>query len=613
MDLVLSYPYRSSYVRVGFMFSHKTIFAPKIKLFQSVQRFTTASTSAKINEFQVKERRSANYHPSVWDPKFIESVTTSYSYEFQGGELDNLKQEVRKLLKTTPQEYPSVMLKLIDSMQRLGVAYHFEEEIKDALNLAQFHDFSTADLYTTSLQFRLRRDHGCTIGSEVFNKFKDRDGNFKEGLSKDAEGLMSLYEASHYGMQCEIDLEAARTFSVKHLNSLTGKMEIELAEQIQQSLECPVRWRMPRLEARNFIDLYESDSSRNPLLLEFAKLDYNLVQSVHQQEVQELAKWWKDLGLKEKLSFSRDRLMENYLWAMGMVSESHFSNCRKGLTKFVCILSAIDDMYDIYGSIDELERFTDAVNRWDVRAVDDLPDYMKICYLAMFNFGNEIAYNVLRDHGLNAVSCVKEEWANLCGAYLVEARWFYSGFIPTLEEYLKNAWKSVGGPAAIAHAYLLLGSPITKTSLDSFKASSELIYWSSIITRLSDDLGTYKDEIMRGDVAKSIQCYMNERSVTEEQARDHIKGLVLESWRKLNETIAQNSHPTPMISMSLNMARTAHCIYQHGDGIGTSFGVTKDRLTSLIVDPIPIERLTHGEVRGRTHSYAVENTYSISK
>ncbi|KAF7140217.1 hypothetical protein RHSIM_Rhsim06G0155900 [Rhododendron simsii] len=378
-------------------------------------------------------------------------------------------------------------------------------------------------------------------------------------------------------MQCEIDLEAARTFSVKHLNSLTaGKMEIELAEQVQQSvLECPVPWRMPRLEARNFIDLYESDSARNPLLLEFAKLDYNLVQSVHQKEVQELSK--------------------------------------KGLTKFVCILSAIDDMYDIYGSIDELERFTDAVNRWDVRATDDLPEYMKICYLAMFNFGNEIAYNVLRDHGLNVVSFIKEEWANLCGAYLVEARWFYSGFIPTLEEYLKNAWKSVGGPAAIAHAYLLLGSPITKTSLHSFKASSELIYWSSIITRLSDDLGTSKDEIMRGDVAKSIQCYMNERSVTKEQARDHIKGLVRESWRELNETIAQNSHPAPMISMSLNMARTAHCIYQHGDGIGTSFGVTKDRLTSLIVDPIPIERLTHGEVRGRTHSYAAENAYSISK
>lgn len=47
--------------------------------------------------------------------------------------------------------------------------------------------------------------------------------------------------------------------------------------------------------------------------------------------------------------------------------------------------------------------------RWNVKATNDLPEYMKICYLAMFNFGNEIAYNVLRDHGLNVVPYVKEE------------------------------------------------------------------------------------------------------------------------------------------------------------------------------------------------------------
>lgn len=586
MEFVLTFPHPSY---VGLTFS------PKIKLFQPVQRFTVL---AKINEFQANERRSANYHPSVWDPKFIESLTTSYSYEFHGTKLDHLKQEARRLLKTTRD--PSVLLKLIDSIQRLGVAYHFEEEIKDSLSLVHFD--SCDNLYSTALQFRLLRDNGYPIGSEVFDKFKNRDGNFKEGLTKDAEGLLSLFEASHYGMQCETDLEAAKDFCVEHLKSRIGKMEIKLAQQVQQSLECPIRWRMPRLEARNFIDLYEWDSAKHPLLLELAKLDYNLVQSVHQREVQELAKWWMNLGLTKKLGFSRDRLMENYLWAMGIIFEPDFSNCRIGLTKFVCILSAIDDMYDIYGSLDELECFTDAVNRWNIEATDDLPEYMKICYLAMFNFGNEIAYDVLRDHGLNVVSYIKEQWENLCGSYLVEARWFYGGFIPTLDEYLKNAFKSVGGPPAIAHALLLLGSPLTKTSLDSFKASSDLIYWSSLITRLSDDLGTSKDEIMRGDVTKSIQCYMNNQNATEEQARDHIKGLMSYSWRKLNETIAQESHPKSMVSMSLNMARTAHCIYQHGDGIGTSFGVTKARLTSLIVDPIPIKR-------ERTPSYALEITY----
>ena len=82
------------------------------------------------------------------------------------------------------------------------------------------------------------------------------------------------------------------------------------------------------------------------------------------------------------------------------------------------------------------------------------------------------------------------QWANLCRSYLVEARWFYSGYIPTVEEYLENACISVGGPAAIVHAYILRECTLTKSSLDRFKNGSELIYWSSLITRLSDDLGT---------------------------------------------------------------------------------------------------------------------------
>lgn len=76
-------------------------------------------------------------------------------------------------------------------------------------------------------------------------------------------------------------------------------------------------------------------------------------------------RWWRELGFQETLTFSRDRLMENYLWAMGIVFEPQFTKCRIELTKFVCILTAIDDMYDIYGSLEELELFTDAVKRYN--------------------------------------------------------------------------------------------------------------------------------------------------------------------------------------------------------------------------------------------------------
>ncbi|XP_059664106.1 probable terpene synthase 9 [Cornus florida] len=533
-----------------------------------------------------EQRRSANYHPSIWDPKFIESLSTPYTYDFYGAKLEELKGETRRLLESTKDL--SMQLELIDSMQRLGVAYLFQEEIGKCISSIACWDATGGDLYTTALRFRLLRAHGYSISSDVFDKFRDRSrGRFLESLGDDVLGMLSLYEASHLGMHGEEDLEEAMNFSTKHLKSSIGKLEMGQAEQVQRSLDMPLYWRMPKSEARNFIDVYSVDDAKSPVLLELAKLDYNIVQSVYQKELKELSKWWRDLGFKEKLSFSRDRLMENYLWAMGTIFEPQFSKCRMGITKFVCLLTAIDDMYDIYGSLDELESFTDAVNRWDTNAMDDLPEYMKICYLAMFNFGNEIAYDGLKEHGLNTLPYIKEEWANLCGSYLIEARWFHSCYTPTFDEYSGNAWISVGGHAAIVHAYLLLAFPITKSSLDCFKLDSHEIYWSSLITRLSDDLGTSKAEMVRGDVAKSIQCYMIKEGVSEEEARDHIKGIIKCSWRKLNEGLRKfQPKSSSIVTMSLSMARTAQCIFQHGDGIGTSVGMTKHLLTSLIVTPI---------------------------
>lgn len=87
-------------------------------------------------------------------------------------------------------------------------------------------------------------------------------------------------------------------------------------------------------------------------------------------------------------------------------------------------------------------------------------------------------------------------------------------------------------------------------------------------------------------MAKSIQCYMLQESVSKEEAENHINSLISYSWKKLNEESAKNLLPKSIVKMSLNMARTAQFIFRYGDGIGTSTGFMKDHLTSLIVKPI---------------------------
>ena len=109
-----------------------------------------------------------------------------------------------------------------------------------------------------------------------------------DSLSRDVGGLLSLYEATHLGMHGENILEEAMDFSIKNLDSLMKILDNYSAKKVKQSLEMPLYWRIPRVEALNFIDVYQKDSTKNINLLGLAKLDYNLVQSVYQQELSEL-------------------------------------------------------------------------------------------------------------------------------------------------------------------------------------------------------------------------------------------------------------------------------------------------------------------------------------
>ncbi|KAJ0081954.1 hypothetical protein Patl1_10192 [Pistacia atlantica] len=96
------------------------------------------------------------------------------------------------------------------------------------------------------------------------------------------------------------------------------------------------------------------------------------------------------------------------------------------------------------------------------------------------------------------------------------------------------------------------------------------------------------DELKRGDVAKSIQCYMHETGASEEDSREHIQEMITEIWMKMNRERLENPHlsNTTFIEIAMNLARMAQCMYQHGDGHGIQDRETKDRVLSLLVNPI---------------------------
>ena len=68
--------------------------------------------------------------------------------------------------------------------------------------------------------------------------------------------------------------------------------------------------------------------------------------------------------MAEKLPFARDRLVECYFWTTGIVRPRQHVDARVTVGKLNALVTTIDDVYDVYGTLEELEQFTEAIRRF---------------------------------------------------------------------------------------------------------------------------------------------------------------------------------------------------------------------------------------------------------
>lgn len=195
----------------------------------------------------------------------------------------------------------------------------------------------------------------------------------------------------------EVVLDEALLFTKTHLEKLAKdpvRCNSTLSIHIQETLKHPIQRRLPRLEALHYIPFYQKQASCNESLLQLSKLGFNLLQSLHKKELSEVSKyiytsffssciyqsidilvfsicinqyycrWWKGFDIPNKVPYTRDRLVELYFCAIGVYPEPQYSCARIFLTKLFAMSTMIDDTYDAYGIFEELEIFTEAVQRY---------------------------------------------------------------------------------------------------------------------------------------------------------------------------------------------------------------------------------------------------------
>ncbi|KAI3515702.1 hypothetical protein L1887_14605 [Cichorium endivia] len=424
---------------------------------------------------------------------------------------------------------PLSTLEFIDDLQRLGIAYHFVHETSYLLEMIYHNYFETEDkwnpmeLNLKALGFRLLRQHGYHVPQEIFGTFKDELKIFKPHLYEDMLCMLNLYEASYLSFENESILDDARDFTTRYLQENLENIPKNLSSLVTHALELPLHRRVPRVEAKWFIEVYEKRSGMHPTLIELAKLDFNMVQAIHLQDLKCASRWWRNTSWDKELYFARDRLVENFMWTIGFNYLPHFSG-RETLTKVNAMITTIDDIYDVY---------------------------------------------------------------DLCKAYMVEARWYHSGHTPTLKEYLDNACITIGAPVILTHLKILTSISSKEEMLQGIESAENIVRHSSLILRLADDLETSSDESARGDTPKSVQCYMHETGATENEARRFIEKLIDNTWKKINkERAGANSQILKEFNDgATNLARMAQFMYGVGDGHGCP-ELTRPHVLSLLFNPI---------------------------
>ncbi|KAK4254031.1 hypothetical protein QN277_009463 [Acacia crassicarpa] len=306
-------------------------------------------------------------------------------------------------------------LYMIDAIQRLSIDHLFKEEIQKTLlkQTSIISDFANhLHLSQVALQFRLLRQAGLCAHADIFVNFKDKQGELKEEYREDIKGLVALYEASQLSIEGEDSLDDTGRLSRQLLETWLSKHEDHHeAQVVANALENPLHQSLSRFTNRNIIlssSVVLIRSKRRASFLELAEINFCMISHLNQNELFQVSQWWKEVEVGMEMKFGRMKAVKWYMWPMACLTDPKFSKQRIQLTKSVSLVYIIDDIFDVYGSLDDLTCFTDAVNRWDSTDTVQLPDYMKSCFNLLHNTINELAAKVQLKHGLNPTNTLKK-------------------------------------------------------------------------------------------------------------------------------------------------------------------------------------------------------------
>lgn len=479
----------------------------------------------------------------------------SHGFDFQEGLMS-----VQALLRQHPKS--SSGMTTVDHLKRLCIDHYFQDEIDSVVDSC-VNFIHSDDLLEATLSTRLMREAGyCVSADDVLQKFVNGNGDFNLAHSKDIRGLLSLQDISQLNVGEDL-LYKAKDFSSKHLRFATKYLEPNLATYVKQSLDHPYHVSLMQYKARHHLSYLQSLPTRNIAVEKLALAEFQINKLQHQREMQEVKRWWMNLGLAQEIPAARDQVMKWYMWPMTVLEGLSFCRHRIEITKIISLIYIVDDIFDLVATQEELSLFNEAIKRWDLVAADSLPSYMTSCYKALYTITNDIADMARKEHGSNPINHLMKAWATLFDGFMVEGKWLSGNQVPTSEDYLRNGVVTSGAPLVFLHLFFMLGHDLTEADSDHIP---RVISCPAKIMRLRDDMGSAKDEAQEGLDGSYKELYLRENP--HGNAKEHMLEMIADEWEELNRECfsgKKSAFSPSFLGALLNFTRMVGVMYGYNN------------------------------------------------
>ncbi|KAG8064353.1 hypothetical protein GUJ93_ZPchr0004g39665 [Zizania palustris] len=277
-------------------------------------------------------------------------------------------------------------------------------------------------------------------------------------------------------------------------------------------------------------------------------------------------RWSKDLYGHIELNYARDRAVENYATAYILFHEEGLGLTRLIFAKICALIVIMDDTYDSHATIEECRKLNEAIQRWDETAIPLLPDYLKKFYCKILNIfkESEDQLTVMRSTGFLMRKKSFKIYPLIISKKL-------NGHIRITSQVLKNN-----------------GEAVTNEAFQWAASHPSCVIACAKIMRFMNDIAAFKCRKSKGDVASSLECYIDEHQVTSKEAIAKFDSLIEDEWRTLNKARYECSSLLPAVQLVVNIA-VAFAFFYDGRKDAYTFTIHfQEVIDNLFVKPIPI-------------------------